>query len=175
MPTLEKSQVIEQTKDWYQRASGILFTDYRGLKVHEIHDLRAKLREKSCELHVIKNTLFRIAIGEETNKLSHDMHNGPTAFTFIFGNEPEGAKVLADFAKTNKKLIIKGGLINGKAFDSKQIESLAKLPPREVLIAQVIGAIAAPISQLIGTVEALYADPIRTIGAVADKAQEQSA
>ncbi len=174
MPTAEKAKVIEQAKDWYQRSSGLIFTDYRGLKVKEMHELRANLRAKGGELHVLKNTLFRLAVGDEVSKLPEEFHNGPTAIAFVFENETDCAKTLFDFAQSSKKLEIKGGLFSGKAFTSKEVESLSKLPSRDVLIAQVIGAIAAPLSQLVGTIEAIYADPIRTIGAVADKVAEGS-
>jgi len=175
MPTAEKARVIEQTKEWYSKASGVVFTDYRGLKVKEIQQLRADLRKKGGELHVVKNTLFRIAAGEDVvSSLPDEVHNGTTAFAFVFGNESEVAKALLDYAKTNKKLVVKGGLFGGKAMTAKEVEAISTLPPREVLLSQVIGAIAAPLSTLVGTVEAIYAQPIRTIAAVADKVAEGS-
>jgi len=169
MPTAAKAQTIEQTKEWYSKASGVVFTDYRGLKVKEIQQLRADLRKRGGELHVVKNTLFRIAAGEDAARLPDDLHNGTTAFAFVYENEADVAKALLDYARTSKKLIVKGGFFGGKALTNKEVETLSQLPPRDVLISQVIGAIAAPLSGLVGTIEALYADPIRTIGAVADK------
>lgn len=174
MPTAEKAQVIQQAQEWYSKASGIVFTDYRGLSVKEIQVLRKDLRKKGAEIHVLKNTLFRIAAGEDVNKIPAEHHNGTTAIAFIFEDEAGCAKALVDFAKSSKKLVVKGGFFGGKSFDAKQVEQLADLPPREVLIAQVIGAIAAPLSNLVGVIEALYADPIRVIGAVADKVAEGS-
>lgn len=173
MPTAEKARVIEQTKEWYSKASGVVFTDYRGLKVKEIQALRADLRKKGAELHVVKNTLFRIAAGDEVaSSLPNELHNGTTAFAFVFENEADVAKALLDYARTSKKLVVKGGLFGGKSLTAKDVEALSQLPPRDVLIAQVIGAIAAPLTTLVGTIEALYADPIRVIGAVADKVGE---
>jgi len=169
MPTAEKARTIEQTKEWYSKSSGVVFTDYRGLKVKEIQALRADLRKKGGELHIVKNTLFRIAAGEDAAKLPDDLHNGTTAFAFVFENEPDVAKALLDYARTSKKLVVKGGFFGGKSLTSKEVETLSQLPPRDVLIGQVIGAIAAPLTTLVGTIEALYADPIRVIGAVADK------
>ncbi|MGV3617540.1 MAG: 50S ribosomal protein L10 [Fimbriimonas sp.] len=175
MPTAEKARVIEQTKEWYSKASGVVFTDYRGLKVKEIQALRADLRKKGAELHVVKNTLFRIAAGDGVaDNLPAELHNGTTAFAFVFENEAEVAKALLDYARTSKKLVVKGGMFGGKSMTAKDVETLSQLPPRDVLIAQVIGAIAAPLTTLVGTIEALYADPIRVIGAVADKVAEGS-
>jgi large subunit ribosomal protein L10 len=174
MPTAEKATAIEQAREWYSKASGVVFTDYRGLKVKEMQALRAELRKKGGEIHVVKNTLFRIAAGDDAAKLPADLHNGTTAFAFVYGSEPEVAKALLDYARVSRKLVVKGGFFGGRALDAKEVERLSELPPREVLLAQVIGAIAAPLSSLVGTIEALYADPIRVIGAVADKKNEES-
>ncbi|MBI1757283.1 MAG: 50S ribosomal protein L10 [Fimbriimonas ginsengisoli] len=175
MPTAEKEKTIAQAKDWYTRSVGVVFTDYRGLKVRELQHLRTALKAKGGELHVVKNTLFRLAAGEDIQKIPEEMHNGPTAIAFLYGGEAEGAKAILDYAKFNKSLKIKGGFFGGQALAAKQVEALASLPPRDVLIAQLIGTIVAPLTQLIGTVEALYADPIRTVYAAADKLAEGAA
>lgn len=174
MPTAEKAKNIEQARDWYQRAKGVVFTDYRGLKVKEMQQLRAELAKKGGEIHVIKNTLFRLAAGDDVNAIDLEFHSGPTAVAFLFDNETECAKALFDYAATHKAFKIKGAYVGGKPMGAKQTEAFSKLPPRDVLIAQVIGAIAAPLTNLVGVIEALYADPIRTIGAVADKVAEGS-
>ena len=174
MPTAEKAKTIEQAKDWYSRSVGVVFTDYRGLKVKDVQQLRRDLRKKGAEIHVLKNTLFRIAAGDDVSQIPDDLHNGPTAVAFVFENETDCAKALFDYARTNKNLKVKGGFFRGRAMNAKEIEAFSTLPPRDVLIAQVIGAIAAPLTTLVGTIEALYADPIRVIGAVADKVAESS-
>lgn len=173
MPTAEKERTIEQAKEWYSKSVGVVFTDYRGLKVKEMQALRRDLRSKGGEIHVLKNTLFRVAAGDDIANMPEELHNGTTAIAFVFENETGCAKALLDFAKSSKVLKVKGGYF-GKAFSAKEVEALSELPSRDVLIAQVIGAIAAPLSGLVGTLEALYADPIRTIGAVADKVAEGS-
>ncbi|MEI6101084.1 MAG: 50S ribosomal protein L10, partial [Eubacteriales bacterium] len=89
---------------------------------------------------------------------------------YVFEDEAGCAKALLDFAKSSKKLVVKGGYFGGKAMTAAEVDTLSKLPPRDVLISQVIGTIAAPLSNLVSTIEAIYAEPIRTIGAVADKA-----
>lgn len=175
MPTAEKAKSIELAQEWYGKSLGVVFTDYRSLKVKEMQVLRKALRSKGGEIHIIKNTLFRRAAGDEVvDSLPAEFHNGTTAFTFVYENEPDVAKALVDFAKSSKKLVIKGGMFGGKNFSAEQVEELSKLPPKDVLIAQVIGTIVAPLSNLASVVEALYADPIRVIGAVADKVAEGS-
>jgi large subunit ribosomal protein L10 len=172
MPTAAKAQVIDQTKEKFEQATGVFLTEYRGLTVQDMQNLRASLREKGGELKVIKNTLFRKALGETADALTEELGSGPTAFAFVYENETDCAKILVDFTKTNKAFVVKGGMLNGKIMDAKAVESFSKLPPRDQLIAMVIGAVAAPLSTLVGTVEAIYAQPIRVIGAVADKVAE---
>ncbi|CAN5484914.1 hypothetical protein BH11ARM1_BH11ARM1_07500 [soil metagenome] len=172
MPTAEKARQIEQAKEWYSKSAGVVFADYRGLSVKELQSLRRDLRAKGAEIHVLKNTLFRLAAGDDVNNIPAEFHNGTTAFAFVYENEPDVAKALLDFARISKKLVIKGGLFGGKPMTDKQVQQLSELPPKDVLIAQVIGAIAAPLTGLVGVIEALYADPIRVIGAVADKVGE---
>lgn len=174
MPTAEKAQIIEQTQGWYSQAKGVILADYRGLSVKQVQKLRGDLRAKGGELHVIKNTLFQRAIGDDVASLAEELKGGPMAYAFLFENETDCAKMLVDFAASSKKLEVKGGIFAGKAMTGNQVVAFSKLPSREVLIAQVIGAIAAPLSNLVGVVEALYADPIRVIGAVADKVAEGS-
>lgn len=165
--------MIEQAKEWYSESQGVIFADYRGLSVKEMQTLRKDLRAKGAEVHVIKNTLFRMAAGEDINNVPAEYHNGTTAYAYIFQDEAGCAKTLLDFAKSSKKLVVKGGFFGGKAFSADEVKALSDLPPRDILISQVIGAIAAPLSTLVGTIEALYADPIRVVGAVADKVAEE--
>lgn len=172
MPTAHKAEVVEKTKERYARSTSVLFTEYRGLGVKQLQELRAELKTKGGEMQVVKNTLFKLAAGEDAEKLPTEMTSGPTAITFVYENESDCAKTLVDFTKKNKAFVVKGGLVAGSFYDADAIKALSELPPREVLIAQVIGAIAAPLTTLVGTIEALYAAPIRTIGAVADKIGE---
>jgi len=172
MPTAQKEKSIEQTREWFEKATGVVFSDYRGLSVKEMQTLRSTLRKKGGEIHVVKNTLFRQAAGNIADALPAEYHNGTTAYTFIFEGESDVTKALLDFAKSSKKLAVKGGYFGGKAYDAKGVEALSTLPPKEVLISQIIGLIASPLVDLAGVIEALYADPIRVIGAVADKMAE---
>ncbi len=174
MPTAHKASVIQETQERYQRAAGVIFTDFRGLKVKHLQELRKTLREKGGDFHVVKNTLFRLAAGEDASQFPEEMTAGPTATVFIYENETDCAKALFDFGRTHKNLVVKGGFIAGKTFGPAQMESLSKLPPRDVLLAQVVSAAIAPLTSLVGVIEALYADPIRVIGAVADKVAEGS-
>ena len=172
MPTAAKVKQVDEIKERYEKASGVIFTEYRGLTVPAIQKLRRSLAEKGADYSVVKNTLFRRAAGDDAEKLPEDLTSGPTAVAFVYEYQSATAKALFDFIKENKAFVVKGAFLDGRVYDGAQIEALSKLPPREVLIAQVIGVIAAPLSNLVGVVQEIYAAPIRAIGAVADKAAD---
>lgn len=172
MPTAAKVKQVEEIKERYAKASGVIFTEYRGLSVPALQKLRRSLAQQGADYSVVKNTLFRRAAGDDAEKLPEDMTSGPTAVAFVYEDQSATAKTLFDFIKENKAFVVKGAFLDGKLYDGAQIEALSKLPPKEVLIAQVIGVIAAPLSNLVGVVQEIYAAPIRAIGAVADKAAD---
>ena len=174
MPTAEKVKQVEQIKERYQRASGVIFTEYRGLSVPALQKLRRNLAEQGAELSVVKNTLFRIAVGDDAEKISIDMTSGPTAVAFVYKDDAATAKALFAFIKENKTFVIKGGFLDGRLYDGERMEQISKLPPKDVLLSQIVGIIAAPMSNLVATIQEIYAAPIRAIGAVADKAESAS-
>jgi large subunit ribosomal protein L10 len=172
MPTAQKAEVIEKTKERLDKAVGVVFTEYRGINVSQMQNLRSQIKEKGGEMQVVKNTLLVRAAGDASENFPEEFKSGPTAVAFLYENESDCAKALFDFRKANKSFVIKGGLFDGQILDEKEVEAFSKLPSKDVLIAQVIGTIAAPLTALAGTIEAIYADPIRTVGAVADKASD---
>lgn len=172
MPTAAKEKQVEQIKERYSRASGVIFTEYRGLSVTAMQKLRRNLREQGAEISVVKNTLFKIAAGDDAGKFPEALTSGPTAVTFVYQDEAAATKALYDFIKEQKAFVVKGAYLDGKVYDGAQMEVLSKLPPKEVLLSQVIGLIVAPISGLVGTIQEIYAAPVRAIAAVADKAAE---
>ncbi len=169
MPTEQKVKQVEQIKERYQRATGVIFTEYRGLSVPALQKLRRNLAVHGAELSVVKNTLFKIAAGDDAAKISDDMTSGPTAVAFVHKDESATAKALFDFIKENKTFVIKGGFLDGRLYDGAKMEQISKLPPKEVLLSQIVGIIAAPMSNLVSTIQEIYAAPIRAIGAIADK------
>ena len=168
----KKQQVIDDVAELLGGSKLTVVAAYQGTTVKAMQQLRRDLRSKGAELHVLKNTLFRIAAGDDVNNVPAEYHNGTTAFAFVYENEPDVAKALLDFARTSKKLVVKGGLFGGKPMTDKQVQTLSELPSKEVLISQIIGLVASPLTDLVSVIEALYADPIRVIGAVADKVAE---
>jgi large subunit ribosomal protein L10 len=169
VPTAQKAAVIEQTKQWCDESTGLIFTDYRGLSVPELQTLRQSLRETGGEFHVVKNTLFRVAIGDKVGDLPYELHNGPTATAFLFREEPACAKLLVKFAKDHKAFEIKGGWLDGKALSASEVEAFSKLPTRHELLSMIVGLVAAPMSNLVGVMNEMLAQPVRVIDAIIEK------
>ena len=158
MPTIKKMQIVESLHTFFSKCSICILTDYRGLTTAELTNIRQKLREVGIEYRVVKNSLAqfaakRVGMDELVNSLE-----GPVAIAFGYGEISVAAKVLDDYIRTTKSsLNIKGGFLEDKLLSSRDIETLAKLPTREVLLSQVMAGIQSPI---VGLVKVL-AGPIR--------------
>ncbi|GAB6172294.1 50S ribosomal protein L10 [Paradesulfitobacterium aromaticivorans] len=160
MPDIEaKSQVVAEIKDKFEHSAGVVLADYRGLTVAEVTKLRVQLRQAGVDYRVLKNTMVRRAANEVGIQGLDSYLEGPTAVAFS-ADPVAPAKVLVDFAKTNKKFAIKAGVLEGKVIGPDGVKSLADLPSREVLLAMVLAGIQAP---LVGLVNVLQG-PIRKMG-----------
>ena len=142
----EKEAVVAQLTDKFREADAIYLTEYRGLTVPQISELREKLG-RDTSYTVAKNTLIRIAAKEAGIEGLDEILAGPTAVTFVKGDFIEAAKTLRDFAKTNKALIIKGGFADGTVYDAEGAQKLADLKSRPQLLAEFAGDIKATMSK----------------------------
>jgi len=150
MPTEKKNEAIERLKQRIAKNPNVFFTDFRGLTVGELRTLRNALRKESAAYAVVKNTLFGIALGSEQRAALKSVLEGPTAVAFA-GDDPVGAaKALTQFANDSKKLKVKAAIVDGQFYDAKQIEVLAKVPPRQELLARLVGTLRSPIQRLHG-------------------------
>ena len=150
-----KVEVVAEVKTRMESASASIVSEYRGLTVAEMADLRNALAAVGGDYKIFKNTLVRRAIdGGEYQPLSEYL-SGPSALTFVQGDISAVAKALRDFARGNPHLVIKGGLADGSLLTSSDLAALADLPPREVLLARLAGALAAPMQQMAGLLQAL--------------------
>jgi len=168
IPTAEKEQVIQELADLVGRSKGAILTDYRGFTVSEITELRKRLREHGAEYHVVKNTLFKRAIQEDGDSLAPYLE-GPTAIAFALEDPVAPAKALLDFIREKRKGTVKAGFIEGQVYTEPQVDALSKLPPRDLMIAQAIGGIQAPLSNFVGTLNGILGEFVRTLQAIADK------
>ena len=154
-PRAEKVAVVEEITAKLSAADAVIVTEYRGMKVGQLAGLRRQLRDQGGEYRVYKNTLARFAAQNAGVAELADLMVGPTALAFVEGDAAAVAKVLRDAARTNPLLIIKGGSMSGKALSAKDVEALADLPSREVLLAQFAGALQAPLVKTAGLLQAL--------------------
>ena len=154
----EKAQAVAEITERFQEADAALLTEYRGLHVGEIAELRGALREADTEYKVLKNTLARIAAREVGLEELADMLEGPTAIAFVKGDAVQAAKALDDAAKKFPVLVIKGGVMNGKIIDADQARALAKLEPREVQLAKIVMMVNTPLQQTANVLSALLRD-----------------
>jgi len=135
---IEKKQLVETLHQKFAESKIIILTDYKGLDVDTINELRRKLKESNVEYKVVKNTMLIRAAEDTDVALIKDHFQGPSAIAMSYDDPVSPAKVLSDFAKENDKLEIKIGVMAGKVLDINAIKSLSALPSREVLLAQVL-------------------------------------
>jgi large subunit ribosomal protein L10 len=138
-----KQQITEDLHDRFARSAIIVLTDYKGLDVTSINELRRKLRDANIEYQVVKNTLLVRAAEDTEIALIKDHFKGPSAIAISYDDPVAPAKVLTQFAKDNKELEIKVGVLNGKVLDAQAIKALATLPSREVLLAHFLSTLNA--------------------------------
>jgi large subunit ribosomal protein L10 len=168
----QKAQVVEQIAGELERADAVFAVDYRGISVSQAADLRAKLREADAVFRVVKNSLTERAADKAGASALKELLDGPTALTLVSGDPALAAKALSDTARALHILDFKGGLMNGNALTADEIRSIARLPSRDVLHGQLVGTIAAPLSGLVRTLNALVAGLAIQLQQIADQKAE---
>ena len=142
----EKEAVIQEVTDLAAKAQTLVMAEYRGITVADMTELRSKARSNGVALSVLKNTLVRRAVAGSSFESVVDQMTGPLIYGFS-EDAVAAAKVVADFAKTNDKLVIRGGVYDGKALDANGVKQLASLPSKEVLLSQLCGLLMSPIAR----------------------------
>ena len=166
----DKTADVAELVESFQESAGAVLTEYRGLTVKQLQDLRRALGE-NANYAVVKNTLTKIAAKEAGVDGFDDLLTGPTAIAFINGDVVEAAKGLRDFAKANPALVIKGGVLDGGLLDAQEVAKLADLESREVLMGKLAGAMLASLSQAVYLLNAPLAQAARLAGALQAKAE----
>jgi large subunit ribosomal protein L10 len=165
----EKAAVIEQVAGEINSAQAVFAVDYRGITVAQVKDLRVRLQESDTQLRVVKNSLTERAADQAGAAELKPLLVGPTALAFVRGDAAMAAKVLSDVNRALRILEFKGGLMDGAVLSAEDVQSIARLPSREVLHAQLVGAIASPLSGLVRTLNALISGLAIQLGAIADQ------
>ncbi|GGW34433.1 MULTISPECIES: 50S ribosomal protein L10 [Streptomyces] len=168
----DKVDAVEEMRDKFRNSNGAVVTAYTGLTVAQLQQLRRSLGE-NAQYRVAKNTLTKIAANEAGITAIDDLFTGSSAVAFVTGDPVEAAKGLRDFAKDNPNLVIKGGVLDGKALSADEIKKLADLESREVLLSKLAGAFKGKQSQAASVFQALPSKLVRTVDALRAKQDEQ--
>ena len=168
-PRPEKVAVVDEVRERLSSSGAAILTEYRGLTVAELARLRSSLREVGGEYKIYKNTLVRFAVRDLGLAELEGLLQGPTAIAFVEGDAVPVAKSLRDFARTNPNLSVKGGVLGTRVLSAADAGALADVAPREVLLAQLAGAMAAPLQQLAGLLQALPRSFAYGLAALIDK------
>jgi len=171
MARAEKQAAVAEIVDSFNDSAGAVLTEYRGLTVKELQDLRRSLGEHA-DYAVVKNTLAKLAANEAGISGFDELLTGPTAIAFLNGDVVEAAKGLRDFAKAHPALIIKGGYLDGKPIDAAEVAKLADLESREVLLGKLAGAMLASLTNAVYLFNAPLAQAARLAGALQAKAEQ---
>ena len=168
MPTQAKAAVIDEITERFQKSSAAVLTEYRGLTVAQLTQLRRSLGEGSSYA-VVKNTLTKRAADSVGFSDLGPLLNGPTAIAFIEGDPVEAAKAIRDFARANPLLVVKGGVVDGRTVDASEVTRLADVEPREVLLAKLAGAMKGNLTKAAGLFQAPLSQVARLAAALQEK------
>ena len=169
MPTQAKAEWIDELADMLQRSKAGVLMQTQGMKVSEITDFRRKLGASKAELQVVKNTLLRIAAERAKVSGLDPILAGQTTIALGFEDEVSVAKLVTDYARTQKIIVIKGGILENRLISPAQVDSLAKTPPRNQVQAQLVGSIQGPVASLVNLLDTVARDLVYVLQARADQ------
>ena len=165
----EKQKITEDLHERFSKSEVVVVTDYKGLDVSSMNDLRRKLREADIEFQVVKNTLLVRAAKDTDVALIQDYFKGPSAVALSYSDPVAPAKILMQFAKDNQKLEIKGGVLKNKVLDPDAIKALALLPSREVLLGQFLSVLNEVPTSFVRTLAAIPRSLLNVLTAIKDQ------
>ncbi len=169
MPTPEKEQFVEEIAEKFNKAKGIYFTDYLGLDVEQINELRSQFFNQSVEYKVVKNRLTKISAKEAGYEDADDLLSGPTAIAFANDDPVAPAKIITEFRKENEQLALKGCYFEGQKIGLDRISEIAKLPSREELLQQLLSGLQSPMRNFASTLAAPMQNLMRVLNQVQDQ------
>ena len=169
MPRPEKVQAVAEIREGFRGAGAVLVTEYRGLKVKDLGELRRELAGAGARYRILKNTLVRFAVRDLEYGDLETFLEGPTAIAFCDADPVAAAKVISDFARTHPNLVLKAGVLQGRVIDTDRARALADLESREVLLARVAGAAQGPMAKAAGLMQALIRSTAVVVNAYIEK------
>lgn len=175
MPTTQKIEKVAEMTELFRTSDAYFVTDYLGLNVEDVTNLRKKLRQSGVKFMVAKNTLFRIAAQNAGVPKMDTLLKGPTAIAFVTKDPAVAAKLLDTQQKEKELPRIKGFVVDNTLYQGAEIKRLADLPSREVLLSMVVGAVEAPLTSLVGAIDGFFHPLIGSIEALAEKRKAEAA
>jgi large subunit ribosomal protein L10 len=169
----QKAAVIDEVAAQISESEAVFAVDYRGISVPQAADLRSRLRDADASFRIVKNTLTERAADKAGAEGLKALLEGPTAMTFVRGDAALAAKALADFRRASGLLEFKGGWMNGAPLDSAQMDSIARLPARDVLNARLVGMVASPLSGLVNGLNGLIGGLARQLQQIVDQKNQE--
>lgn len=157
-----KTELVQEYVSMLEQAKGVVITEYRGMTVKHLDELRGKLREQNASFTITKNTLLKIALEQVGMAVPEDLLVGPVALAVAYEDLPATVKTVLDYAKDNELFIAKGGVLGTQAVKADSLEAISQLPPLDVLRAQLLGMTTMPLTQLVGLLD----EPGRQVVAV---------
>jgi len=168
-PRPKKVAEVDEVRRHLQNSSAAILTEYRGMRVKHLQQLRRALAPTGAQYKIYKNTLVKIAADSVGLADLEPLLHGPTAIAFVTGDAVEAAKALREFAKGNQNLVVKGGVLGTKVFDAAQATALADMPPKKQVLAEIAGLLEAPLANIASLLEAPVRDIAYAIAALEDK------
>jgi len=169
MDRIKKEQVVSELNKCFSEAQAIIVTDFKGIGMEALTELRVKLRAAGCEYHVAKNTLVKLASKGTSLGQLDEMMVGNNALGVTTGDPAALAKAISDFAKANDKFVIKGGVLGEKVMDTAQIKALANMPSREVMLATLLGTMNAVPTSFVRVLAAVPQKLVYALSAIRDQ------
>jgi large subunit ribosomal protein L10 len=157
-----KEEVVAEYTGWIENSNAMVVSEYKGLTMKDLDELRRRVREAGGEFHIMKNTLSKLAFEGTGLSIPEDLFEGSTAIGFAFQDAPAMVKTMVEYARTTEFLKVKGGYLGRNAISPEEVKSLAELPPLPVMRAQLLGTLLAPAGQLVRTL----AEPARMVASV---------
>lgn len=171
----QKNEILDELKQKFKDAKSVIFTEYRGLDVKSISELRNQMRESKVEYKIAKKTLIRLAAKEiGIDEIPDETMNGPVAVAFSYEDQVVVASLLAKFAKEHKEQVkLIGGILDGKVIDASVVNELASIPSKEELYAKLLGSMNSPISGFVGVSSGVVSGFVRALNAVREKKEAE--
>ncbi|MEO5358451.1 MAG: 50S ribosomal protein L10 [Nitrospirae bacterium YQR-1] len=165
----EKKDVVAELKDKFNRSKSVVFTNYIGMTVENLSDLRVNLRKNGIEYKVVKNTLAMLACEGTAVESAKGNFVGPVGLAIGFDDPISVSKKVFEYAKRNDKFKVLNGFVEGRLFDAKDLKKISELPPREVLLSQVAGCFSAPLGKMASLLDATVSRMVNALNALKEK------